>query len=62
MIWLDLLCGVFLFSRRRDFVERKVSGCASKKFLLSSQSLVALSFAKLLQTILDNDFMVGFKL
>jgi hypothetical protein len=29
------------------------------KFLLGSQGLVALSFAKLLQTILDNDLTAG---
>jgi hypothetical protein len=59
VIWLNLFCSRFLFSRRCDFVERKVGGCASEKFLLGSQGLVALSFAKLLQPILDNDLMVG---
>jgi hypothetical protein len=60
-IWLNLLGSRFWFDRRRDFVEGKVGGCASQKLLLGLQGLIALSFAKLLQTILDNDLMVRFE-
>ena len=59
VVWLNFLCNRFWFDRRRGFVEGKVGGCASEKFLLGLQGLIALPFAKLLQTILDNDLMVG---
>lgn len=58
-IWLNLLGNRFLFDRRGDFVEGKVGGCACEKLLLGLQGFIALSFAKLLQAILDNDLMMG---
>ena len=59
MIWLNLFGNNFLFDRGYDSSQRKVGCCAGEKFLLSLQGLVTLPFAKLLQTILDNDLMVG---
>ena len=46
MVWFNLLGRCFLLNCGCDFIERQGSGCASQKFLLGLQGLVALSFAK----------------
>ena len=62
VIRLDLLGSRFWFDRRRDFVKGKIGCCAGQKFLLGLQGLIALSFAKLLQAILNHNFMVYLEL
>lgn len=59
VVRLNLLSDRFLFDRRRDFGEGQVGSCAGEKLLLGLQSFITLSFAKLFQTVLDNDLMVG---